>query len=92
MMMHGNHGWLNLSIPGSKDLWAVADELILECHANKIALRPGQSALPCGAKVIKGYFEVQRINAKAVQAKSGADVGNIAYAAREYPALCAEEQ
>jgi hypothetical protein len=57
----------------------------LEGNAGEVALTPNQPALPDGAKIVEGQFKIGRQDVDVVQPNSGADIGDVAYAAAETP-------
>jgi glutamate 5-kinase len=65
---------------------------VLEDNAGEIALAPNQPALPDGVKIVEGQFKIGRQDVDVVQPNSGADIGDVAYAAAEYTALGAKKQ
>jgi len=64
----------------------------LEGNAGEVALTPNQPALPDGMKIVEGQLKIGRQDVDVVQLNSGADIGDVAYAAAEYTALGAEKQ
>ena len=55
--------------------------LVLERHADEVAIAPDQPTLTDGTKIIEGQFKIQRQGRKILSANAGADVRNICDAA-----------
>jgi hypothetical protein len=55
-------------------------------------LAPNQSALSSGSEIVKGQFEFQRDDFKALQPNPGAGICNIVNGARVYAGALAEKQ